>query len=75
MGVLPGVLGSRLLRRTVQARLGTDTLRLPGGTPIFMLSRQRFMKYPGFGRKSFKRSFTRERESACLKLLRRRLRN
>ena len=38
MVVLPGVLGCRLLRRTVQVRLGTDTLRLPGGTPIFMLS-------------------------------------
>jgi len=26
------------LRRTVQVRLGTNTLRLPGGTPIFMVS-------------------------------------
>jgi hypothetical protein len=34
MAVLPGVLGCRPLRRTVQVRLGTDTLRLPGGTPI-----------------------------------------
>ncbi|MEE9527650.1 MAG: hypothetical protein V3W07_08280 [Syntrophobacteria bacterium] len=47
MGVLPGVLGYRPLRRTVQVRLGTNILRLPGGTPIFMLSRQQFMKYPG----------------------------
>ncbi|MEE9527282.1 MAG: hypothetical protein V3W07_06420 [Syntrophobacteria bacterium] len=47
MAVLPGVLGCRTLRRTVQVRLGTNTLRLPGGTPIFVLSRQRFMKYPG----------------------------
>jgi len=34
MAVLPGVLGCRPLRRTVQVRLGTNTLRLPGGTPI-----------------------------------------
>jgi hypothetical protein len=48
MAVLPGVLGCRPLRRTVQVRLGTDTLRLPGGTPIFAVSRQQFMKYPGW---------------------------
>ena len=48
MAVLPGVLGCRLLRRTVQVRLGTDTLRLPGGTPIFAVSRQQFMRYPGY---------------------------
>jgi len=47
MAALPGVLGCRPLRRTVQVRLGTNTLRLPGGTPIFMVSRQQFMKYPG----------------------------
>jgi hypothetical protein len=35
------------LRRTVQVRLGTNPLRLPGGTPIFVVSRQQFMKYPG----------------------------
>jgi hypothetical protein len=34
MVVLPGILGCRHLRRTVQVRLGTNTLRLPGGTPI-----------------------------------------
>jgi len=34
MAVLPGVLGRRPLRRTVQVRLGINTLRLPGGTPI-----------------------------------------
>ena len=34
MAVLPGVLGCWPLRRTVQVRLGTNTLRLPGGTPI-----------------------------------------
>ena len=48
MAVLPGVLGCRPLRRTVQVRLGTITLRLPGGTPIFVVSRQQFMKYPGY---------------------------
>ncbi|MDH3774098.1 MAG: hypothetical protein OEV22_03925 [Deltaproteobacteria bacterium] len=47
LAVLPGVLGCRPLRRTVQVRLGTNTLRLPGGTPIFAVSRQQFMKYPG----------------------------
>jgi hypothetical protein len=47
MFVLPGVLKSRLLRRTVQVRLGTNTLRLPGGTPIFMVSQYQFMKHPG----------------------------
>ena len=34
MAVLPDVLGCRPLRRTVQVFLGTNTLRLPGGTPI-----------------------------------------
>ena len=47
MAVLPGVLGCRPLRRTVEVRLGTSTLRLPGGTPILVVSRQQFMKYPG----------------------------
>jgi len=47
MAVLPGVLGCWPLRRTVQVRPGTITLRLPGGTPIFVVSRQQFMKYPG----------------------------
>ncbi|MEE8620832.1 MAG: hypothetical protein V3T37_02145 [Syntrophobacteria bacterium] len=46
MAVLPGVLGCRPLRRTVQVRLGTNTLRLTGGTPIFVVSRQQFTKYP-----------------------------
>jgi hypothetical protein len=40
MAVLPGVLGCRLLRRTFLVCLGTNTLRLPGGTPTFMVSRQ-----------------------------------
>ncbi|MEJ2235379.1 MAG: hypothetical protein P8X67_15770 [Syntrophobacterales bacterium] len=48
MVILPGVLGCRPLRRTVQVRLGTNTLRLPGGTPIFVISRQLFMKCPGY---------------------------
>jgi hypothetical protein len=48
MAVLPGVLGCWLLRRAVQVRLGTNpAVRLPGGTPIFVVSRQQFMKYPG----------------------------
>ena len=47
MAILPGVLGCRPLRRTVQVRLGTNTLRLPGGTSIFAVSRQQFMIYPG----------------------------
>ncbi|MEJ2233756.1 MAG: hypothetical protein P8X67_07510 [Syntrophobacterales bacterium] len=47
MTVLPGVLGCRPLRRTIQVRLGPNTLRLPGGTPICVASRQQFIKYPG----------------------------
>jgi len=35
MAVLPCVLGRRSLRRTIQVRLGTTALRLPGGTAIF----------------------------------------
>ncbi len=38
MGILPAVLGCWSLRRTIQVRLGTNTLRLPGGPPIFVLS-------------------------------------
>ncbi|MEE9527688.1 MAG: hypothetical protein V3W07_08485 [Syntrophobacteria bacterium] len=48
MAVLPGVLGCRPLRRTVQVRLGANTLWLPGGTPSFVVSRQQFMKYPDY---------------------------
>ncbi|MDH3802194.1 MAG: hypothetical protein OEU80_08930 [Deltaproteobacteria bacterium] len=47
MGVLPGVLGSRTLRRTIQVRLGCETLWLPGGKPIFTVSRHQFVNYPG----------------------------
>ena len=35
MALLPGVLGYWTLRRTVQVRLGSNTLRLPAGTPIY----------------------------------------
>ncbi|MDH3950114.1 MAG: hypothetical protein OEV11_03690 [Deltaproteobacteria bacterium] len=45
MAVLQGVLGCRNLRRTIQVRLGSGTLRLPGGTPIFTVSRQQ-LKLP-----------------------------
>ncbi len=55
MAVLPGVLGCRPLRRTVQVRLGTNTLRLPGGTPIFAVSRQQFMKYMGYRQEVWKK--------------------
>jgi hypothetical protein len=48
---LPGVLGCRLLRRTVKVRLETNPAvprdELPGGTAIFTVSPQQFMKYPG----------------------------
>jgi hypothetical protein len=47
MFVLPGVLACGTLRRTVQVRLGSNTLRLPGGTSIFTVSRQQFMIDPG----------------------------
>ncbi|MDH3558289.1 MAG: hypothetical protein OES18_20800 [Deltaproteobacteria bacterium] len=47
MNVLPGVLGPRTLRRTVQVRLGFKPLRLPGGMLIFTVSRHQFMNYPG----------------------------
>jgi hypothetical protein len=46
MVVLPGVLGCWTLRRTVQVRLGSNTLWLPGGTPISKVSRRRFVKHP-----------------------------
>ncbi|MDH3557288.1 MAG: hypothetical protein OES18_15705 [Deltaproteobacteria bacterium] len=47
MAILPGVLGCCSLRRTVQVRLGTNSLRFPGGTPIFAVSRRQFVKHPG----------------------------
>jgi hypothetical protein len=48
MAVLPGVLGCRTLRRTVQVRLGSNSLRLSGITAISTVSRQQFMQHPGF---------------------------
>ncbi|MEJ2233197.1 MAG: hypothetical protein P8X67_04670 [Syntrophobacterales bacterium] len=47
MSVLPGVLRYGTLRRTVRVRLGSDSLRLPGVTPISTVSRHQFMKYTG----------------------------
>ncbi|MDH3773951.1 MAG: hypothetical protein WBG24_11100 [Syntrophobacteria bacterium] len=47
MTVLPGVLGCRTLRRTVQVRLRSNPLRLPGGTSFSTVSRRQFMKHPG----------------------------
>jgi hypothetical protein len=45
MAVLPGVLGCRILRRTGQVRLGSNSLRFPGGTAIFTVWRRHFVKY------------------------------
>ena len=51
MAVLPGVLGSRPLRRTEQVRLRFESRatagRLHGGTAIFAVSRHQFMNHPG----------------------------
>ncbi|MDH3558372.1 MAG: hypothetical protein OES18_21225 [Deltaproteobacteria bacterium] len=47
MTFLPGVLGPRTLRRTVQVRLGSKPLRLPGGKVIFTVSRHEFVNHPG----------------------------
>ncbi len=48
MAVLLGVLGCRPLRRTVQVRLGTNPAvprdELPGGKPIFAVSRQQYIR-------------------------------
>jgi len=38
LAVLPGVLGSRTLRRTEQVRLRSEPLRFPGGTTISTIS-------------------------------------
>jgi len=38
MDVLSCVLGCRPLRRTIKVRLGANTLRLPGGPPICVVS-------------------------------------
>jgi hypothetical protein len=45
--VLPGVLGHRILRRTVKVCLGSNPLRLPGGTAISTFSGHQFMRYSG----------------------------
>ncbi|MDH3558361.1 MAG: hypothetical protein OES18_21165 [Deltaproteobacteria bacterium] len=47
MVVLPCVLRCRPLRRTIQVRLEANTLRLPCGTPIFVVSSHQFMKHTG----------------------------
>jgi hypothetical protein len=49
----PGVLGYRILRRTVQVRLGSNPLRLPDGTPFSTVSRQQFVKYLGLSNPSY----------------------
>jgi hypothetical protein len=68
LAVLPAVLGCRILRRTVQVRLGTNPAVPRDGcpvahpynsrslrsaqsrkrVPIFVVSRQQFMKHPGY---------------------------
>ena len=47
MAVLPGVLGSRTLRRTEQVRLRSDPLWLPGGTTLSTISRRRLVHNAG----------------------------
>ena len=47
MAVLPGVLGSRNLRRTEQVRLRSEPLWLPGGTTISAISRRRLVHNAG----------------------------
>ncbi len=47
MVALPGVLGYRTLRRTIQVRLRSNSLRFPGGTAISTVSLQQFVKHPG----------------------------
>ena len=47
MAVLPSVLGCRSLRRNVQVRLGTNTLRLSCDPSIFVVLLHPFMKHPG----------------------------
>ena len=47
LAVLPGVLGSRTLRRTEQVRLRSEPLWLPGGTTISTISRRRLVHNAG----------------------------
>ena len=55
MTALPGVLGCRTLRRTVQYASGPPPLRLPGGTDLSTVSQQQFMKYPSWQAQRAKR--------------------
>jgi hypothetical protein len=48
LAVLPGVLGSRTLRRTEQVRLRFEPLRLPGGTTISTISLRRLVHNAGY---------------------------
>jgi hypothetical protein len=47
LAVLPGVLGSRTLRRTEQVRLRSEPLWLPGGTTISAISLRRLVHNAG----------------------------
>jgi len=47
LAVLPGVLGSRTLRRTDQVRLRSEPLWLPGGTAISTISQRRLVHNAG----------------------------
>jgi len=47
LDVLPGVLGSRTLRRTEQVRLRSEPLWLPGGTTISTISLRRLVHNAG----------------------------
>ena len=64
MTVLPGVLGPRTLQCTVQVRLGFESLRLPGSTPLFTVSRHKFMKYPGQRTSSILHIYTESRQAS-----------
>jgi len=47
MAVLPGVLGSRTLRRTEKVRLRSEPLWLPGGSTISTISLRRLVHKAG----------------------------
>ena len=51
MTALPGVLGCRILRRTIKVRLGSNPLRWPGGTTLSAISRREFLKHQGLSAK------------------------
>jgi hypothetical protein len=61
LAVLPGVLGTRTLRRTERVRLRSETLRLPGGTTISTISRRRLVHNAGWS--SFRRASRRGRRA------------